>query len=70
MTIPILNIYYLLCYAWNKLDEGEVLSLQIEDDAPLADLLFRLWAKVFTGGNGGNGGGGEKLLGYQVSGKG
>ena len=23
MKIPIQNIYYLLCYAWDKLEEGE-----------------------------------------------
>lgn len=33
MKIPILNIYYLLCYAWNRLDEGETISVsQVEKD--------------------------------------
>ena len=31
MKIPILNIYYLLCYAWNRLEEGETIPVsQIE----------------------------------------
>ena len=27
MKIPILNLYYLLCYAWNRLEEGETISV-------------------------------------------
>ena len=27
MKIPILNIYYLLCYAWDRLEEGETISV-------------------------------------------
>ena len=26
MKIPIQNIYYLLCYAWNKLDEKDIVD--------------------------------------------
>lgn len=29
MRIPIQNIYFLLCYAWNKLDEKEREKLQL-----------------------------------------
>lgn len=46
MDIPIQNIYYLLCYAWNKLDEGEIIDVENIDSTQLADLF----AKVLSGG--------------------
>lgn len=45
-TIPIQNIYYLLCYAWNKLAEGEVVDVDSINSTRLADLF----AKVLIGG--------------------
>ena len=46
MNIPIQNIYYLLCYAWNKLEERDVVSVsQIDKDS-----IVDLFAKVLTGG--------------------
>ncbi|GAG60746.1 unnamed protein product, partial [marine sediment metagenome] len=27
IQIPIHNIYYLLCYAWNKLDEKDIVDV-------------------------------------------
>lgn len=42
MEIPILNIYYLLCYAWNKLDEGEKVSVGISDYRHAIDLFTRV----------------------------
>ncbi len=44
--IPILNIYYLLCYAWNKLDEKEITNVSSIDTTNLYDLF----AKVLIGG--------------------
>lgn len=44
--IPIQNIYYLLCYAWNKLDEREIVEVDAEDATQLIDLL----AKVLING--------------------
>jgi 5-methylcytosine-specific restriction enzyme subunit McrC len=44
MRIPIENIYYLLCYAWNKLDEKERINVSAQDYTELADLF----AKVLT----------------------
>jgi len=44
--IPILNIYYLLCYAWDKLAEGEIVSVHA---AGSQDLL-ELFSKVFLSG--------------------
>jgi 5-methylcytosine-specific restriction enzyme subunit McrC len=38
-SIPIQNIYYLLCYAWNKLDEGETVEVSSLDSIELADLF-------------------------------
>jgi 5-methylcytosine-specific restriction enzyme subunit McrC len=46
MSIPILNIYYLLCYAWNKLEEKEIVDVKTQDSFHLADLL----GKVLTNG--------------------
>ena len=40
--IPIKNIYYLLCYAWNKLDEGELVNVSAEDESDLLNLLGRV----------------------------
>ena len=37
--IPIRNIYYLLCYAWNKLAEGELVDVSGIDSTELADLF-------------------------------
>ena len=44
--IPIQNIYYLLCYAWNKLAERDIVSVEGLDSTNLLDLL----AKVLAGG--------------------
>jgi len=38
-SIPIQNIYYLLCFAWNKLDEGETVDVSSLDSIELADLF-------------------------------
>ena len=36
MAIPIKNIYYLLLYAWDSLDEGDLVSVKAEEqDMPL-----------------------------------
>lgn len=45
-NIPIQNIYYLLCYAWNKLPEGEVVDVTKLDSTELVDLF----ATVLIGG--------------------
>ncbi|MCY4159948.1 MAG: 5-methylcytosine-specific restriction endonuclease system specificity protein McrC [Bacteroidetes bacterium] len=46
MKIPILNIYYLLCYAWNFIDEAETVVLKPETfDGPVD-----LFAKVLNDG--------------------
>lgn len=42
MSIPIENIYYLLCYAWNKLEEKERVSVSAEDCTSLLDLLAKV----------------------------
>jgi len=44
--IPIKNIYYLLCYAWNRLSEGEIVDVTKIDSTELADLF----ATVLIGG--------------------
>lgn len=42
MQIPIENIYYLLCYAWNKLDEKERINVSIDDETSLLDLFAKV----------------------------
>ncbi len=42
MQIPIENIYYLLCYAWNKLDEKERVNVSIDDKTELLDLFAKV----------------------------
>lgn len=37
--IPIQNIYYLLCYAWNRLEEGETIDVSRLDSTNLVDLF-------------------------------
>jgi 5-methylcytosine-specific restriction enzyme subunit McrC len=44
--IPIQNIYYLLCYAWNRLEERDVVDVSGIDSTSLVDLF----AKVLGGG--------------------
>lgn len=40
--IPIKNIYYLLCYAWNKLDERDKVNVSIDDKTKLLDLFAKI----------------------------
>lgn len=42
MKIPIQNVYYLLCYAWNKLTERDVVAVDPIDSTSLADLFARV----------------------------
>ncbi len=42
MQIPIQNIYYLLCYAWNKLDERDVVDVNGIDSTELIDLFAKI----------------------------
>lgn len=46
MNIPIQNIYYLLCYAWDKLEEDELTHVGTQDTTELVDLF----AKVLLSG--------------------
>lgn len=45
-AIPILNIYYLLCYAWNHVQEQDTTRLQFQPHHTALDLL----GKVLAGG--------------------
>lgn len=42
MSISIKNIYYLLCYAWNKLDEKDRVAVSTDDCTELIDLLAKV----------------------------
>lgn len=44
MKIPIQNIYYLLCYAWNRLEEAEIIDVDLEPETRLLDLLVKVLA--------------------------
>jgi 5-methylcytosine-specific restriction enzyme subunit McrC len=46
MEIPIQNIYYLLCYAWNKLEERDIVDITGIETTQLCDLF----AKILIGG--------------------
>jgi 5-methylcytosine-specific restriction enzyme subunit McrC len=46
MSIPIQNLYYLLLYAWDKLDEGTTVNVTGADYTSLANLF----ARVLSGG--------------------
>src|SRR5690349_8133849 len=39
MKIPIRNLYYLLCYAWDRLEEGELVDAGVEGQKEAADLF-------------------------------
>ena len=47
-SIPIQNIYYLLCYAWNRLEERDIVDVTGIDSTN----IFDLFAKVLIGGIG------------------
>ncbi len=40
--IPIQNIYFLLCYAWNKLEEKDILDVSGKDLTSILDLFSRV----------------------------
>lgn len=42
MQIPIQNIYYLLCYAWNKLEEKDKVNVSTDDATELVDLFAKV----------------------------
>jgi 5-methylcytosine-specific restriction enzyme subunit McrC len=42
VDIPIENIYYLLCYAWDKLEERDIVNIDPLESTKLADLLARV----------------------------
>jgi len=42
MHIPIQNIYFLLCYAWNKLEESEIVDVNEIDSTELIDLFAKV----------------------------
>lgn len=42
MQIPIENIYYLLCYAWNKLEEKDRVNVSVDDKTELLDLFAKI----------------------------
>ncbi len=42
MKIPVQNIYYLLCYAWDKLEERELVHVTADDQISLLDLLIEI----------------------------
>lgn len=41
-TIPIRNLYYLFCYAWNRFEEAKVISTGAEESPDLPNLLARV----------------------------
>ncbi|MFT4032301.1 MAG: hypothetical protein QM669_07765, partial [Siphonobacter sp.] len=48
MQIPIQNIYYLLCYAWDRLEERELVQVSAQDCLTLPDLLSQVLVNGIT----------------------
>ena len=44
MQIPIKNLYYLLCYAWDKLDQGKQVDVSLDGNASVLDLFVKVLA--------------------------
>ena len=42
MEIPVANVYYLLCYAWDKLEEDRLLKVDPTGSTSLVDLFARV----------------------------
>lgn len=42
MDIPIENIYYMLCYAWDKLEERDIINVEPTDKENAADFFARI----------------------------
>ena len=42
MQIPIENIYYLICYAWDKLEEKDQVKVAVDDRTRLVDLFTKI----------------------------
>ncbi|MGD0768039.1 MAG: hypothetical protein ABSB42_07570 [Tepidisphaeraceae bacterium] len=42
MKIPIQNIYFLLCYAWDKLEESKIVDVDAIESTSLVDLFARV----------------------------
>ena len=42
MKIPIENIYYILCYAWDKLEEKELIKVEPTSTTNLVNLFARV----------------------------
>jgi 5-methylcytosine-specific restriction enzyme subunit McrC len=42
MEIPIANVYYLLCYAWDKLEERDLIKIDPTQSTELVDLFARV----------------------------
>ena len=40
--IPIKNLFFILCYAWGRLDEGELVSASVDEASTPQDLLARI----------------------------
>ena len=40
--IPIKNLFFVLCYAWGRLDEGELVSASVDEVSTPQDLLARI----------------------------
>lgn len=42
MRIPVENIYYLLCYAWNKLEEKDRVDISVDEKMEILDLFAKV----------------------------
>ena len=42
MSIPVRNLYFMLCYAWDRLEEAESIPVGVESTTDIKDLLARI----------------------------
>jgi 5-methylcytosine-specific restriction enzyme subunit McrC len=48
IQIPIENIYFLLCYAWNKLEEKDIVNVKTSGDSNILNLFSRVLISGLT----------------------
>src|SRR5215218_3837601 len=48
MRVPVENIYFLLCYAWDRLEERNIVNVETEGVTRLADLFARVLVSGVT----------------------
>lgn len=48
MIIPIENLYYLLCYSWDRLEEKDIVNVDVEETTKLISLFAKVLSEGIT----------------------